>query len=45
MGLTKRVFSGSPWEKQVGYCRAIQVGNHIYISGYSGLLFLDHRLG
>lgn len=29
----RRVFSGVSFESQVGYCRAIQVGNHIYISG------------
>lgn len=28
-----RVFSGAPWEKQVGYCRAIRAGNHISVSG------------
>lgn len=31
--LTRRVFSGSPWEKQVGYCRALRHGNLISISG------------
>ncbi len=31
--LVQRVSSGAPWEAQVGYCRAIQVGNQIYISG------------
>jgi enamine deaminase RidA (YjgF/YER057c/UK114 family) len=29
----QRVFSGSPWEKTVGYCRALKVGNHIFVSG------------
>ena len=29
----KRVFSGAPWEKRVGYCRAIQAQNHIYVTG------------
>ena len=28
-----RAFSGVSWESQVGYCRAIRVGNHIYVSG------------
>lgn len=27
-----RTFSGSSWESKVGYCRAIRVGNHIYVS-------------
>jgi enamine deaminase RidA (YjgF/YER057c/UK114 family) len=30
---TKRVFSGSPWEKAVSYCRAIKKGNFIAVSG------------
>jgi enamine deaminase RidA (YjgF/YER057c/UK114 family) len=29
----KRTYSGAAWESQVGYCRGIKVGNHIYISG------------
>jgi enamine deaminase RidA (YjgF/YER057c/UK114 family) len=29
----QRVFSGSPWEKTVGYCRALKAGNHIFVSG------------
>ncbi|MEM6714773.1 MAG: RidA family protein [Cyanobacteria bacterium P01_D01_bin.6] len=29
----KRVSSGSPWEAQVGYCRALQIGQQIFISG------------
>lgn len=28
-----RTFSGASWESQVGYCRAIKAGNHIYVSG------------
>lgn len=28
-----RTFSGAPWEKQVGYCRAIRSGNHVYVTG------------
>ena len=31
--MVERVFSGAAWEKTVGYCRAIRVGNHIYVSG------------
>jgi enamine deaminase RidA (YjgF/YER057c/UK114 family) len=28
-----RVFSGAPWEKRVGYCRAIRQGQNVYVSG------------
>lgn len=29
----QRAFSGAPWEKQIGYCRALRVGEHIYVTG------------
>jgi isochorismate pyruvate lyase len=29
----ERAFSGAPWEKVVGYCRALRAGDHIYITG------------
>jgi enamine deaminase RidA (YjgF/YER057c/UK114 family) len=29
----RRVFTGAPWEKKVGYCRAVRAGNHVYVSG------------
>jgi enamine deaminase RidA (YjgF/YER057c/UK114 family) len=29
----RRVFSGAPWEKKVGYCRAIRVANWIAVTG------------
>jgi len=29
----KRTFSDTPWEKKVGYCRALKAGNHIYVTG------------
>lgn len=29
----RRTFSGAPWEKRVGYCRALRAGNHIYVTG------------
>ncbi len=29
----QRAFSGAPWESQVGYCRAIRAGDHIYVTG------------
>jgi isochorismate pyruvate lyase len=29
----RRAFSGAPWEEAVGYCRALRVGNVIYVTG------------
>ena len=29
----RRTFSGAPWEAQVGYCRALRVGQQIYVTG------------
>jgi enamine deaminase RidA (YjgF/YER057c/UK114 family) len=29
----QRVFSGAPWEREVGYCRAVRVGHHVFVSG------------
>lgn len=29
----ERTFSDAPWEKSVGYCRALRAGNHIYVTG------------
>lgn len=31
--MQKRVFTGAPWEKKVGYCRAIRRGNTIAVTG------------
>jgi enamine deaminase RidA (YjgF/YER057c/UK114 family) len=28
-----RVFTGAPWEKKVGYCRALRTGSFIFVSG------------
>jgi enamine deaminase RidA (YjgF/YER057c/UK114 family) len=33
----KQVFSGSPWEPIVGYCRAIRVGNRIEVAGTTAM--------
>ncbi len=29
----RRAFSGAPWETEVGYCRALRAGDHIYVTG------------
>ena len=29
----KRVFTNTPWEEKVGYCRAIRVGSQVFVSG------------
>ena len=29
----RRVFTGATWEKDVGYCRAVRAGEHIYVTG------------
>ncbi|HZF09970.1 MAG TPA: RidA family protein [Thermoanaerobaculia bacterium] len=29
----ERVWSGSPWEGKVGYCRAVKAGPHVHVSG------------
>jgi len=29
----KRVPTGAPWAKTVGYSRAVRVGNHVFVSG------------
>jgi enamine deaminase RidA (YjgF/YER057c/UK114 family) len=29
----ERVFSGAPWESQVGYCRAVKAGSLIFVTG------------
>ncbi|WP_300553651.1 RidA family protein [Maricaulis sp.] len=33
MGGTRRAFTGARWEKEVGYCRAIRRGNHVWVTG------------
>ncbi|KRF32130.1 RidA family protein [Paenibacillus sp. Soil787] len=32
-----RVFTGSPWEPVVGYCRAIRAGNRIDVAGTTAM--------
>lgn len=29
----QRAFSNAPWESQIGYCRAVRAGDHIYVTG------------
>ena len=29
----RRAFTGAPWEKQVGYCRALRAGDRIFVTG------------
>ena len=29
----ERVFTTAPWEKKVGYCRALRAGDHVYVTG------------
>jgi len=33
----KKVFTGSPWEPEVGYCRALRVGNRIEVAGTTAM--------
>ncbi|MGE3166445.1 MAG: RidA family protein [Planctomycetota bacterium] len=32
-GRFERVYSGAPWEREVGYCRALRAGPHVYVTG------------
>ncbi|MFG0214262.1 RidA family protein [Brevibacillus porteri] len=33
----KKVFTGSPWEPVVGYCRAIRIGDRIEVAGTTAM--------
>lgn len=28
-----RVYSGAPWEPEIGYCRALRTGNRVFVTG------------
>lgn len=29
----RRTWTGAPWERVVGYCRAVRAGDHVYVTG------------
>jgi len=29
----QRAYSNAPWESDIGYCRAVRAGEHIYVTG------------
>lgn len=29
----QRIFSGAPWEEAIGYCRVLQAGNMVFVTG------------
>ncbi|CAM4413849.1 RidA family protein [Paenibacillus typhae] len=33
----KQVFTGSPWESSVGYCRALRIGDRIEVAGTTAM--------
>jgi enamine deaminase RidA (YjgF/YER057c/UK114 family) len=33
----KQVFTGSPWESIVGYCRAIRIGDRVEVAGTTAM--------
>lgn len=35
--IRRRAFTNARWEREVGYCRAIRAGNHIYVTGTASL--------
>ena len=33
----ERIYSGAPWEGEVGHCRALRAGVHIHVTGTAPL--------
>jgi isochorismate pyruvate lyase len=29
----QRTWTGAPWEREAGYCRAVRAGDHVYVTG------------
>jgi enamine deaminase RidA (YjgF/YER057c/UK114 family) len=36
--MTRRVFSGAPWEAVVGYSRAVAAGDHVWVTGCTSIV-------
>ncbi|UCH09508.1 MAG: RidA family protein [Fidelibacterota bacterium] len=36
----ERIFTGAPWETQIGYCRALKAGSQIFVTGTAPI---DHQ--
>ncbi len=37
MPVRQRIYSGAPWEAQIGYCRATRVGDQVFVSGTTAM--------
>ncbi len=43
--IARRAFTGSHWEPEVGYCRAVRAGDHIYLSGTAPVAEASEKKG